>query len=52
MIKTDLVQEKEKHMTIRHRNTKASFKNLAALLTGQLILPEDAAYEVTAHLYY
>ncbi len=51
MIKTDLVQEKEKHMTIRHRNTKASFKNLAALLTGQLILPEDDAYEQARQLW-
>ncbi len=38
-------------MTTTRRDTSSSFKDLTALLTGHLILPEDAAYEQVRQLW-
>jgi hypothetical protein len=38
-------------MTTSHRESKSFFKDLAARLTGQLIVPEDAAYEQVRRLW-
>jgi len=38
-------------MTLRYRNAASSFEELAALLTGKLLLPRDAAYEQARQLW-
>ena len=38
-------------MTTTNRQSSALFNNLATLLTGQLFLPEDAAYEQVRQLW-
>ncbi len=38
-------------MTTFHRESKSFFKDLAVRLTGQLIVPEDAAYEQVRRLW-
>lgn len=43
--------QKEESMTTSHRESKSFFKDLAALLTGHLIVPEDAAYEQVSRLW-
>ncbi len=38
-------------MTTTYSESRASFNDLAALLTGQILLPEDAAYEQVRQLW-
>jgi FAD binding domain/Berberine and berberine like len=38
-------------MTTTRRESRSFFKDLASLLTGQLVLPEDAAYEQVRQLW-
>ncbi len=38
-------------MTTSHNESKSFFEDLAARLTGQLIVPEDAAYEQVRSLW-